>query len=607
MSDGINPTKSPAIANRQSGDINIGRPLKCGLSVCLVLAFLYGGARVLASGNNGTATEVWFSVRTDGLPGSGTATDPYNGSGNFLSSTVSGWAIGNSNAMVIHLFPGVYQTGQYGLELPMNSSLIGSGISNSIAQQTGFTNALEAYSTVYTIGGSYIQVKDLTIDANYAHNSNAGKGGCLYLGSAQEATVQRVRFINYGSTNAAAFTSEAFAVNWMMPVGVPGRLIFTDNIFDGPTLGSGYASLLVVANNSLSSTPAQDYTNITISIKNNLFMNNGNAFGINLAAVNAVVEGNIFKNIGRAVYLDTGYSANCVIRNNDGFSVGAGVTINNGYNTNYGTSNWIVENNIFRLNDTWTTDTNFPPCGFRIRDGATNCIFRGNQVLVDPAFVGTTKTNWYGFYLDSHYDNVTYNQWVCEDAGIEITDNIVGPELNNVVDSVGLLQLGYIQAIGGNRVAGTTTIPQGFPYTIFLQSVTTNDVVIPASFLNKGINNIWVEYNWSYGSHQGIVIPPPSACLNCPLEFTIFKSGYYSQPIPLKIAGVNGFSTAETIDPTGGGYFSPMDYPNMFFIPEDRNAFATNVNVFVSSGATNRMARVKLNSNGYQWIVQRSH
>jgi hypothetical protein len=578
--------------------------------------------------NLGTgADEVWFAPTNSGGAGSGTLADPYDGGGDKLRSWFSYWrnTAGRTN-MTIHLLPGLYwsiQTNGSNLVLPLNSRLIGSGMTNTIIRQMYTTNAADGYYEVLQADypSGYAYVSDLTLDANWGGSTvpGTGKGQCLWFtsgavngaGGVTNAIVERVHCIGWGSTNGTPNGTnvnalECYVVNYQPPTNGVSSFTMTDCIVEGGKFtGSGYGDCVTIYPNG--AVPGNQATNCLISIRNNRFLNAPKCYGVYASGANGVIEDNEFNSLWRGVYIDTGYGNRQVVRNNRGINVSQGVVLNaasygNGlYN---GTADWLIENNIFEVSGDYNLDpSNFPTAGVHLKGWATNIVIRNNIITAFKPYQGTYHSTWYGVYMDGN-PYPQYNSLV----GTAIYNNSIGADLNNLVLEH------VVTYCANNRVQDTELLPYGFPlWQGLYMGVTTNDAVITADMLKQGLPMYLAGFPQFYATNQGVVLPKPSDVPGRRFVLHVYKTSYSSPTYancPLKISGQTNTSRTLSTDPSAGasGNFSfdaTRNQDQYFFFPS-QNAFANWLYLFDStttSGQNARMASVDLYSNGYNWFI----
>src|SRR5881409_3989208 len=125
---------------------------------------------------------VWIAYRTDGVKGSGTENDPFDGSTATRLDTVLNSLVANTR---IHFGPGTfqingYQDGAASSWLRSGMAIIGSGIDITTLQMAGAVTATKHYFAIghpFSSGGQpnlmdYVEVSDLTINCNLS-----GAGG----------------------------------------------------------------------------------------------------------------------------------------------------------------------------------------------------------------------------------------------------------------------------------------------------------------------------------------------------------------------------------------------------------------------------------------------
>ncbi len=152
---------------------------------------------------------VWIAKRTDGLKGSGTASDPYDGSTQARFDGVMSLFAAQSN-VAIHLGPGEFQTNGYndttGWQARPGMKIIGSGMDVTVLKLVNVAPVSAAH--YFAIGHSLatvadtFEVCDLTIDCNLASaNTNAACGGVRVMGN--HARIQRVKVKNWGTKSSS--------------------------------------------------------------------------------------------------------------------------------------------------------------------------------------------------------------------------------------------------------------------------------------------------------------------------------------------------------------------------------------------------------------------
>ncbi len=130
----------------------------------------------------------WIAFRTDGLPGSGTLDDPYNGSTATQFDTVVNGIAANST---IHVLAGTFQTrGNLAWTLKSGQKFRGSGIAVTTLQ---LVNAATDATVVSSASGSEMEVSDLTLDCNYVSGALTFGGVQLY---GSKNSIRRVKVIN---------------------------------------------------------------------------------------------------------------------------------------------------------------------------------------------------------------------------------------------------------------------------------------------------------------------------------------------------------------------------------------------------------------------------
>jgi hypothetical protein len=141
--------------------------------------------------------DVWIAQRSDGLKGSGTLNDPYDGSTQARFDSVMSGLSANTR---VHLGPGTFVTNGYsdevtpGWQIQAGMKIVGSGMDVTTLQianrQTGSTSArVVAVGHALTAGSpshanlvDFAEVSDLTIDCNLG----AQTGTAIACGAVRE-------------------------------------------------------------------------------------------------------------------------------------------------------------------------------------------------------------------------------------------------------------------------------------------------------------------------------------------------------------------------------------------------------------------------------------
>src|SRR5437870_3213838 len=121
---------------------------------------------------------IWISYRTDGVKGTGTQNDPWDGSTATKLDTVLN-SLGTNTR--IHFGPGTfqingYQDGAASTWLKSGMKIVGSGIDVTTLQMVGASTTNKHYFAIghpFSSGGQpnlmdYLEISDLTIDCNLA-------------------------------------------------------------------------------------------------------------------------------------------------------------------------------------------------------------------------------------------------------------------------------------------------------------------------------------------------------------------------------------------------------------------------------------------------------
>jgi hypothetical protein len=159
------------------------------------------------------AYHIWIAVRTDGLSGTGTISDPLNGSPQTQFDALMASFPANT---IVHLGPGTFITSGYindenfGWEVKQGMKISGAGIDVTILK---ILNAdAEEGDHCYAIGHDlsnkidYFELSDLTLDCNLSLSPLEGppairSGAIRIMGN--HCRVQRAKAINWGTRTSS--------------------------------------------------------------------------------------------------------------------------------------------------------------------------------------------------------------------------------------------------------------------------------------------------------------------------------------------------------------------------------------------------------------------
>jgi hypothetical protein len=348
---------------------------------------------------------VWIAVRTDGLPGTGTQLDPYNGSTAARFDVLMGSFPPYS---LIHLGAGTFltngvQDGTTGFLMKKGQQIIGAGMDVTTVKlmhcfQFSGRQAYEGdvFVVPYNVDGSDSLVADLTVDLNSAYFAQT-LGVSAYKLSAvtlrgNNCTIRSVHAI-HGHGDWASLL-EAFVlfihnyydrnVSAWQPVA--GALI-ENCLVDQTTVNYGSAIDLL----------AQGTTPMSGVIRNNTVKDWTGEAPYGCSGQNILIEGNTSINCPRFFMSDSGVIDGLTIRGNTMQGVKSGVYLIPGFfDTSY--RNIVIENNQASINvpHQGDADTFLALDGTHHPGHLSNIICRNNQVTLDPGSIGN---NYYSFYM----------------------------------------------------------------------------------------------------------------------------------------------------------------------------------------------------------------
>lgn len=154
-------------------------------------------------------SDVYIALRADGLKGSGTIDDPYDGSSwDRLDSLLRGII---EDDIAIHFGPGLFETKgnaagdpSQGWKVRRGWKIIGSGIDVTVLKVVGATNGsyFAIGTKAYGEFAERAEVLDLTVDCNMPGNPNTCVAAIALNGS--HTCIRRVKAINWGTETASA-------------------------------------------------------------------------------------------------------------------------------------------------------------------------------------------------------------------------------------------------------------------------------------------------------------------------------------------------------------------------------------------------------------------
>lgn len=166
--------------------------------------------------------EVWIAVRTDGVKGSGTQSDPYDAS---TQQRFDELMLNMPAYTTVHLGPGEFQTIdlKYGIDpnppswqVKSGQKIIGSGMGLTTMKLVGASVSDRHYVAIGVHYYNYVEdveISDLTVDCNIAGqpNQNVACGAIAVPG--RHIRIRRVRAINFSSQTTFPVYVENFVIS----------------------------------------------------------------------------------------------------------------------------------------------------------------------------------------------------------------------------------------------------------------------------------------------------------------------------------------------------------------------------------------------------------
>jgi hypothetical protein len=349
--------------------------------------------------------ECWVAIRTDGVHGSGTQADPYDGS---TATKFDGLMQSFPAYARVHLGAGTFltngvQDGARGFLMKKGQQIIGAGMDITTIklmhcfQFTG-RQAYEgdAFVVPYNVDGSDSIVADLTVDLNSDYFANQ-LGVSAYKLSAvilrgNNCTIRSVHAIHGHGDWASLLEAFLLYINnyydWNASAWQPVAGALIENcLVDQTTIGYGSAIDLL----------SQGTIPVSGVIRNNTVKNWTGEAAFGCSGQNIVIEGNTAINCPKFYMSDSGVIDGLTISGNTMQGVNCGVyLIPTFFDTSY--RNIVVENNQDTMNLPRQGDlgTFLALDGTRHPGYLSNITCRNNQVTVDPGSIGN---NYYSFYM----------------------------------------------------------------------------------------------------------------------------------------------------------------------------------------------------------------
>jgi hypothetical protein len=358
--------------------------------------------------------EVWIAVRTDGLPGSGTQADPYDGSTPEKFDALMMSYYWTYNLRVNLMGPGPFRTyANHRWAVRPGWVLSGDGMYSTTLQMVGSVAGIHytvnCISSDSNVSSDYITIQDLTVDCNWAELSrtadngaggekNIATSGIVLFGS--NNLVQRVRAINcYGSW---ANLKESFGISLTAPVSSDG----TNNViqFCRAELPQGNMQDAFALTGWVNSTPYHLITDSKVLSSTCVGVNNGTvdagftSAGVNLGNVkNCVVDGNSFTDCYGTAYNDTGSLDGVQITNNTVIRGWEGVGLRTSLGPTLPKQNILIRGNNINIQNRVPGGGSY---GIVLdQQVTTNLTIDHNTITFDGSGVGGDQSFFFGMYL----------------------------------------------------------------------------------------------------------------------------------------------------------------------------------------------------------------
>ena len=376
--------------------------------------------------------EVWVAVRTDNVAGTGTQTDPYDGSTMDKFDAIMGDNSKTPPYTTIHLGPGTFRTSITKTWVVKSGWVIeGQGTDLTTVQMggnaAGMHFGISCFASDPNTATDNVVIRDLTCDANWAEISttaDTGAGGEKNITTGaislwgSNNLVERARSINtYGSW---ANAQEQFAFYMCGPRSADG----TNNViqFCRAELPHGnYGNPFALAG-WVNTTPYHLITNSKVISCTAVGVNDGLAHGFTSGGVNLAnvqdcqIDSNTFTDCYGAAYIDTGSCDGLAVTNNTVIRGWEGVGLSSQLIPSENTQkNIVISGNNFSIQN-------------RIPGGGSYGIFAGYGATTNLTINNNTITFDNSGGGLSQFWGITASQV----TNATISNNIVGPSINQV-------------------------------------------------------------------------------------------------------------------------------------------------------------------------------
>lgn len=434
--------------------------------------------------------DTWVAYRTDGITGSGTQSDPFDGS---TQTKFDALMNGFGTYTCVHLGPGTFQTNGYndvnpsaGWQPKAGMKIVGSGIDVTTLQVIGSATNTNCYAIGHQLstGGGpnfmdFFEVSDLTVDCHLSGFSGTTACGAVRV-MGNHAKVRRVKAINWGTKGLpclviAVITADlGSGARWVEDCGIEDCIALQP---DGSTVGP---VRIFHAGGASEQGTASDPTVYGVApYIRNCFADAGPTppFTIEIGALSmswskaGVIEGNQIHNMRYGVFQEQKSAEDILIRNNWFKNVYKGIFVGAEYVTGgsgtltlvaptatVGVSNTFQAGDFafiasagtpydglvvkmvsattsnFAFNTSITTPTSASISAIDKISGITNLIIEGNVVELATAtageLIGIHAKDWWGTanpHQDATYPAYVFGTVIIRDNKIRYLDGLNDP------------------------------------------------------------------------------------------------------------------------------------------------------------------------------------
>jgi hypothetical protein len=195
------------------------------LAFAWIIVFdMFPAALAVPPGELGLSRHVWFALRTDGRPGDGTLTEPFNGANYGLDAKLGEFSSQRITNLNVHILPGIYDTRGSAAWTPRSGWKIhGAGMDVTTLRLIGDATVRAIIATFHWDTQFNIEISDLTLDCNYSKTNQVIYANAINMAGGNHA-IRRVKAIHaYGVFPAFENFVIGISSGWTGEAGINSR------------------------------------------------------------------------------------------------------------------------------------------------------------------------------------------------------------------------------------------------------------------------------------------------------------------------------------------------------------------------------------------------